>query len=191
MPGVVRTRVGYAGGTKKDPTYRSLGDHTESFQVDFDPAKVTYERLLEVFWQGHDPAHAAYSRQYKAVVFFHDDEQERLAEESRDRVAKALGAKVATEILPAGPFTAAEDYHQKYRLRGARDLMAEFRAMYPDEVHFRESTAAARVNGYLDGEGTPEQLKDELPRLGLSEEGGKVLTAIVAANRGATPACGD
>ena len=152
MPGVVRTRVGYAGGTKQDPTYRSLGDHTESIQVDFDPAKVTYERLLEVFWQGHDPAHAAYSAQYKAVVFFHDAEQRRLAEESRDRMAKALGAKVATEILPAGPFTAAEDYHQKYRLRGTRDLMAEFRAMYPDEVHFRESTAAARVNGYLDGE---------------------------------------
>jgi methionine-S-sulfoxide reductase len=187
----VRTRVGYAGGSTPHPTYHDLGDHTESIEIDYDPAVTTYERLLDVFWAAHEPTVRPYSTQYKAVVFAKDAEQKRLAEESRTKVAKRLGTEVVTEILPAGTFTPAEDYHQKHRLRSTPGLMAEFREMFgSDAKAFRESTAAARVNGYLDGFGTLEQLKDELPALGLTEEGAKALKALVVANRGTAPSCG-
>jgi peptide-methionine (S)-S-oxide reductase len=155
----VRTRVGYAGGTKKNPTYHSLGDHTETIQIDFDPEKIPYERLLDIFWASHDPTSKSWSRQYKAVIFYHDEEQKNMAAATRDRLAAKLGTKIHTEILPYEGFYLAEPYHQKYRLRSARDMMAEFSAMYPLEDDFVNSTAAARVNGYLGGYGSPETVK--------------------------------
>lgn len=168
MDGVIRTRAGYAGGQKLNPTYHDLGDHTETLQVDFDPGRISFDDLLERFWRAHDPTHASLWTQYKTALFFGDPEQEQAAVASRDRLEAALGRPVRTEILPLTAFYQAEDYHQKYRLRHVRDLMAEFRAMYPLEADFIRSTAAARVNGYLDGQGTLPQLERELDSLGLS-----------------------
>ena len=79
IEGVIRTRVGYAGGRLKAPTYTHIGDHTETVQVDYDPAQITYAELLEVFWQGHNPRSRPYSRQYMAAVFYHNQEQKELA----------------------------------------------------------------------------------------------------------------
>ncbi len=168
MDGVIRTRVGYAGGEKLDPTYHDLGDHAESLQVDFDPGRIPFEELLQLFWGAHDPMRTLLSTQYKTVLFFNGPKQEQAALASRDRLEAALGRPVRTEILPLSAFYQAEDYHQKYRLRHARDLMDEFRAMYPVEADFIRSTAAARINGYLDGQGTLPQLERELDSLGLS-----------------------
>ncbi len=67
---MVRTRVGYAGGTKRNPTYYNLGDHTETIQIDYDPTYVSYRELLDIFWESHDPAARPWSRQYMAVVFY-------------------------------------------------------------------------------------------------------------------------
>jgi methionine-S-sulfoxide reductase len=167
--------VGYAGGTSPAPTYRSLGDHTETIRVEFDPARISYARLLEVFWSAHDPAQRAWSRQYKAVVFFHDKEQERLARETKAAVERRLGRPVFTEILPAGAFHAAEDYHQKYRLRQEPALMREFARMYPAPNDFARSTAAARVNGFLGGEGDQGTLREEIVSYGLSPDGQRAL----------------
>src|SRR5262249_18399740 len=75
LPGVVRTRVGYTGGTSKDPTYYSLGDHTETLQIDFDPTVITYEQLLEVFWHTHNPCAQPWSRRYMSTVFYHGESQ--------------------------------------------------------------------------------------------------------------------
>ena len=166
----MRTRVGYAGGAKRNPTYRNLGDHTETIQIDYDPSKITYEELLEVFWSSHDPSRPAGSRQYMSIIFYESEAQKRLAEETRDREAARLG-KVYTEIRPAGQFYLAEDYHQKYYLRNTPELMAEFEAMYPDDADFVNSTAVARVNGYVGGNGAQEQLQSEAEALGLSPEG--------------------
>jgi methionine-S-sulfoxide reductase len=179
----VRTRVGYAGGTKKNPTYHSLGDHTETIQIDFDPEKIPYERLLDIFWASHDPTSKSWSRQYKAVIFYHDEEQKKLAAATRDRLAAKLGTKIHTEILPSEGFYLAEPYHQKYRLRSVRDIMAEYSAMYPLDDDFVNSTAAARVNGYLGGYGSPELVKSEIGELGLSPGASKKLLDIVAARR--------
>jgi len=182
LDGVIRTRAGYAGGAKLNPTYHDLGDHTETLQVDFDPSRISFEKLLDLFWRAHDPAHASPWTQYKTVLFVGDPEQEQAAVASRDRLEAALGRPVRTEILLLAEtaFYQAEDYHQKYRLRHVRVLMAEFRAMYPAEADFVRSTAAARINGYLDGQGTLPQLERELDSLGLSAGSGAGLRERVA-----------
>jgi peptide-methionine (S)-S-oxide reductase len=170
MGGVVRTRVGYAGGKKPYPTYRSLGDHAETIQIDYDPAIISYRQLLDVFWSSHDPASRSWSTQYKAVIFYHNEEQQRLAIETRDRLSERLGTKVHTEIIPYSTFYVAEDYHQKYRLRGNADFLREVKAVYPDDTDIMNSTAAARLNGYLAGYGSLEEVRKQSPSLGLSPE---------------------
>jgi peptide-methionine (S)-S-oxide reductase len=120
-----------------------------------------------------------WSTQYKAAVFYHNEEQMRLALETRDREALRRSSKITTEILPATEFYSAEAYHQKHRLRQDKELMKEFGLIYPSDDDFVGSTAAARVNGYLDGYGTPESLQAELDNLGLSPEASNKLVDIV------------
>lgn len=177
-----RTRVGYAGGTRPDPTYRRLGDHTESLQVDFDPQIVSYADLLAVFWRAHEPTRPAFSRQYMSAVFWHDPRQRRIAERTREEQA-ARRATIHTRIAALGRFYRAEDYHQKYYLRSRRELLAEMRAHYPDARDLTDSTAAARLNGYLGGHGTRAQLAKEIDRLGLTPAGRQRLLALVQGNR--------
>lgn len=181
---MVRTRVGYAGGTKKGPTYRSLGDHTESIQLDFDPSVISFERLLQVFWDGISSDSPPHSRQYMSILFTHDEEQKRLAEASKKREEEGVKGRVYTEILPAGKFYRAEDYHQKYRLRARPELMGELKAKFASEEEFVDSTAATRINGYLGGHGTVEDLQKDLSGFGLSEAAGKALMEIVNGRTG-------
>ena len=154
-----------------DPTYRDLGDHTESIQIDYDPAEISYEELLKLFWSSHNPCARA-SLQYRSIIFYGSEEQRKAAIESRDR-EQAKRGKIRTEILPAPRFYLAEDYHQKYYLRNDVELMKEFRDLNPSE--FVHSTAAARVNGYLGGHGPADRVRAEVDRLGLSPEGRKNL----------------
>jgi len=113
-----------------------------------------------------------------AIIFYHNDEQKRLAAESKEHEAARRKGKIYTEIIPAGEFYLAEDYHQKYRLRGDHDLMKEFNVIYPAYRDFVNSSAAARVNGFLDGYGTLADLRAELNDLGLSPAAGKKLLDI-------------
>jgi len=175
---VVRTRVGYAGGKKRGPTYYDLGDHSETVEIDYDPNRVSYGELLQVFWEGHDPATRPWSRQYASIIFYHNDEQKRLAVESKNGVETRLGKKVHTEIRPFAGFYLAEDYHQKYFLRHVAPLILEYARIYPDAMDFVNSTAAARVNGYLGGYGESGDLRANLDRLGLSEEGKSLLARV-------------
>jgi peptide-methionine (S)-S-oxide reductase len=189
LTGVIRTRVGYSGGTKEHPTYRSLGDHTETVEVDYDPTQISYGDLLKVFWASHHPGSSAWSRQYMNVIFYHNDEQKRQAEESKARVAAQTGSPVQTAILPATEFTLAEDYHQKYYLRQAAGIFRELSHYYPNTGDLVASRAAARLNGYVAGYGSPAQLREELPELGLSPEAGQQLLAAVAAKSGTSQGC--
>lgn len=168
MKGVVRTRVGYAGGTKTNPTYHDLGDHAETIQIDFDPIQVSYRELLDIFWNSHSPTTRAFSRQYSSIIFYHNADQKRLAIETRDRAAEKMKAAVYTEIRPFSAFYMAEYYHQKYLLQGEPSLIKELELMYPLPSDLINSTAAARVNGYLGGYGTYEGLQVEIYDLGLS-----------------------
>jgi len=123
LPGVVSVTSGYTGGTKVNPTYEEVSSgstgHAESIDVVYDPAKVSYERLLDVYWHNVDPLQAGgqfcdHGRQYRTAIFFHDDAQEKAALESRKKVEAELHAAVVTEVLQAGPFYKAEEYHQDF-----------------------------------------------------------------------------
>jgi peptide-methionine (S)-S-oxide reductase len=129
---------------------------------------VTYSRLLEVFWDSHDPCRRAWSRQYAAAVFHHDEDQRRLALATAMQQELERGDTIRTEVLPATRFYRAEDYHQKYRLRRNRRIAGELQAHYPEPDDFTDSTATARLNGYLAGHGSAEEIRADLDRLGLS-----------------------
>ena len=162
--------MGYAGGLQPDPTYRRLGDHTETIQIDFDPHRIDYAALLSQFWQGHNPG-ASRPTQYKSVIFYHDENQRRLAEASRDSETLRRQTTLHTEILPFQTFYRAEDYHQKYYLRRERDLWRQLRQYYTDDRGLTDATAAARINGFLGGFGTPDALAAQGSQLGLSAKG--------------------
>ncbi|HVN72457.1 MAG TPA: peptide-methionine (S)-S-oxide reductase MsrA [Desulfomonilia bacterium] len=125
LPGVKEVLSGYTGGNTVNPTYEENSSgttgHAEAIQITYDPAKISYADLLEVFWRQIDPTDAGgqfvdRGNQYRSAVFYHNDEQKRLAEESRDRLAKSGRFKkpIVTEIVKAGPFYKAEEYHQYY-----------------------------------------------------------------------------
>jgi peptide-methionine (S)-S-oxide reductase len=166
---VVRTRVGYAGGQKKNPTYHDLGDHTECIQIDYDPSVLNYEQLLDIFWNAHNPAGPAWSRQYASLIFYAGDEEKRQAEASRARISAKRGA-ISTEIVPAGEFYRAEDYHQKYYLRHSSTATKWLRAIYPRTPDFVDSTAAARLNALFGGDLTKDRFAELATDLGLNAE---------------------
>jgi peptide-methionine (S)-S-oxide reductase len=131
VPGVVDAAVGYSGGHMADPTYKDVctdqTGHAEVVQVTFDPAKVTYEQLLDTFWQIHDPTQVNrqgpdFGSQYRTAIFYHSPEQEAAAKKSKAALGVSGKSRrpIATEITPAGTFYRAEEYHQKYlEKRGA------------------------------------------------------------------------
>lgn len=125
VPGVIRTQVGYTGGKTPKPTYRQVctdtTGHAEALEIEYDPAQVTYAQLLNVFFENHDPTTANRQgpdtgSQYRSAIFYHTPEQQKLAtaeKARRDKSGEYVGPLV-TEIVAAGPFYRAEDYHQKY-----------------------------------------------------------------------------
>ena len=177
---MIRTTSGYSGGTLQNPDYHHLDDHSEVVKVEFDPLRVTYAQLLKVFWESHDPSIATYSRQYRNAIFYLDETQRVEAERSLEMTAETLGVEIKTSIEPAGEFYAAEDYHQKYLLRGAGQLWQEFRAMYPDDEKIAASTAAARINGYLGCNGNREDLEKEFGQFGLTPQAQQWLTGYLS-----------
>ena len=123
--GVVSTQAGFMGGTKENPTYedvctRTTG-HAEVVEVTFDPARISYDELLRIFWDCHDPTQlnrqgADVGSNYRSVIFFHNPEQEARARASlaREEESWMHSGPIVTEIAPAGPFWRAEEYHQQY-----------------------------------------------------------------------------
>jgi peptide-methionine (S)-S-oxide reductase len=123
LPGVVSTTSGYTGGQTVNPSYRQVSSgntgHAESVQVVYDPAQVGYEKLLEVFWHNVDPLDAGgqfcdRGSQYRSSIFFSDEPQRKLAEQSKQRLEQSGIQPIATQIVSAGEFYPAEDYHQNY-----------------------------------------------------------------------------
>ncbi len=186
----MRTRVGYSGGTKKSPTYHDLGDHTETIQLDYDPTQISYKELLAIFWESHNPGSRSWSRQYMTAIFFHNDEQKKLALETKNQVAARIKDEVYTQILPATDFYLAEDYHQKYFLRREPELLNELTAIYQSTKDFVASTAAARLNGYVAGYGTRAGIEEGIGSLGLSPTGNKRLVGLASKAEPARPTQG-
>lgn len=125
LPGVVSTTVGYTGGLRQNPTYEQVSagitEHAEAVQVLYDPAKTSYESLLEIFWRNINPTtpnrqFADVGSQYRTAIFYHDDQQKQAAQTSRDVLQQSgrFDSPIVTQIVPAGPFYRAEEYHQDY-----------------------------------------------------------------------------
>ena len=123
VEGVTRTRVGYSGGTLEDPTYEDVCSHTtghaEVVEVTYDPERVSYDQLLDVFWGKHDPTQLNrqgwdIGDQYRSAIFFHDGEQQEAAVQSKAREQVNWSAPIVTQIEPAQTLYEAEDYHQQY-----------------------------------------------------------------------------
>ncbi len=173
------TRVGYSGGEKQNPSYTNIGDHTESIQIEYNPDEIAYEELLDIFWKNHQADRPVTSTQYKSIIFFHNEEQKKLAVETKKNIENSLGRKMYTDIRPFNNFYIAENYHQKYYLRMVRELMGEFEKKYINSKAFISSTVAARVNGYIKGCGTIAKLEEEIDSFNLSAKGKKRLFQIV------------
>ncbi len=126
LKGVKSTTAGYEGGTMKNPTYEHVCSdktgHAEVVQIEFDPKQISYEQLLETFWQIHDPTTPNrqgldVGTQYRSAIFYHNEKQKEIAEKSLQEQEKKINKKIVTQIIPAKTFYKAEEYHQKYLMK--------------------------------------------------------------------------
>jgi len=165
-----------------------MGDHTESIQIDFDPSRTTYKKLLDMFWNSHNPFSGGGYTQYMSAIWYHDKSQKRAIKQSKkEQEKKRSGKKVATVIRRVGTFTLAEDYHQKYYLRTHDQLVEALDC--ETEGEFVNSFAATRMNAYVAGRGEMQQLLAEVDEFGLNAEAKEYLLSSVANSRGKTRFC--
>ncbi|XP_077246212.1 peptide methionine sulfoxide reductase family protein [Tasmannia lanceolata] len=152
LPGVVRTTVGYAGGFKTNPEFRSLGDHAEAVQIEYDPKLIQYKQLLDVFWSSHDSTQVFgqgpdVGNQYRSIIFTDGIEEARLAAASKEKEqTKTKSTIVTTQIQQLRPFYPAESDHQKFELK-RNPFLLQLMGNIPDEELTR-STLATRLNSY-------------------------------------------
>ena len=163
MPGVIRTRVGYAGGTTSLPAYNNIGDHTEVLEVDFNAEKISYTEILDVFFVNAHATYLPYSRQYMSILLYHDEKQKELAFQAIEKWNEQLRGEIQTALLPYTAFFLAEDYHQKYYLRMRRKLMQDLQAFVTDDRKaFIHSPLTAKLNALSGGYGTANDFKKQL-----------------------------
>lgn len=153
VDGVVRTRVGYAGGTTPNPSYQDLGDHSEAVQVDYDPAAVSFGDLVDVAIARHSTRHQPRKRQYQHVLFYETENDRATIDAALDALAVP---DVQTRVEPLDSFTVGEPYHQKYTLGSEPATLRAFEDAGYDDDAVRESPAAATLNGRAAGHDVPD-----------------------------------
>ncbi|KAK4262081.1 hypothetical protein QN277_027689 [Acacia crassicarpa] len=165
LPGVIRSRVGYAGGSKRNPEYRNLGDHAEAVQIEYDPRLISYEELLNVFWSSHDPRQVFgqgpdVGNQYRSVIFTNGTEESRLASISKENEqTRSRSSIVTTHIQELGVFYPAEPEHQKFELK-QNPLLLQLIGNLPEE-ELQRSSMATKLNGYV-AELCPPKLQKQI-----------------------------
>lgn len=172
IPGVVRTRTGYAGGTRADPTYRELGDHTEMVEIDFDPQSLRLETILDVFWNGHNPENINdyKGRQYQSLVLYRDEAQHRVIQELMEARKEQGNGTPGTEVVPFAGFYVAEDRHQKYYLKRYPDAIDKLSPLYPTHEELVNATLTARLNGLAKGFTNLARIVQEIQAWPISQE---------------------
>lgn len=181
MPGVVRTRTGYAGGTTPDPTHKNMADHTETVEVDYNPALVTYQELLEVFFQSHNPNRKPYrQREYISLILYHDEKQKEAAERKKLEKERIAGEEVKTEISPYSGFTVAKERQQKWHIKRNKEAIKRLGQLYVTADQLLDSTLAARMNGLAKGYGSLEKVKSEVKNWQIEESRRAVFLEILS-----------
>ncbi|WP_417899744.1 peptide-methionine (S)-S-oxide reductase MsrA [Bacillus sp. CSS-39] len=177
---MIRTRVGYAGGTTPDPTYRQMADHTECLEIDFDPEVIGFEDIVQHFWSSHNPNRGNYKgRQYLSILLFHDAEQKEMIERVKDSLEKSMEDKIETEIASYRGFTLAEERHQKYYLKRYPKAMDRLMSYYGTHEQLVNATLVARLNSFVKGYGTLADLKEEMAGWNLSGEARGELVELI------------
>ncbi|XP_075733698.1 peptide methionine sulfoxide reductase isoform X2 [Rhipicephalus microplus] len=190
VKGVLRTTAAYAGGSKKDPTYRSLSarededdesDYTEVVRIEYDPRETSFRELLKLFWPNHDPTREHVSREYMSIIFCHNDAQENEAQRSLKENQKNFSAPIVTKILKLEQYHLAEQHHQKYRLQRQTALYKSLLQSGMKDV--TRSHVATRLNGYVSGYGTMAAFDAECNQLGLSSDQIDAVRALIRKGR--------
>ncbi|WP_241158349.1 peptide-methionine (S)-S-oxide reductase MsrA [Cohnella candidum] len=164
MSGVVATRVGYAGGTTESPSYREMGDHSETVEVDFEPDRIGLDELLRAFWRHHNPDNINdyKGRQYRSMALYRDEVQSQTIRRVKHEIEREKGQPLNTEIAPYSIFYPAEERHQKYYLKRYPDAIRRLSSLYPSTKDLDDSTLAARLNGLAKGYTNLEPIRQEI-----------------------------
>ncbi len=172
--------MGYAGGTKENPSYREMGDHTEVLQVEFNPHVIRFEDILDVFFGNHNPSRLGIKpRQYMSILLYHTEVQRVKILEKKSEWEQTLTGVIQTEISPFKAFYQAEDYHQKYYLKRYKSATEALNIHFPSHEEFMQSTLVARLNGFVKGYGTLEGIRREIQEWGLDESEQETLWKLV------------
>uniref|UniRef100_A0A8R1TKB9 peptide-methionine (S)-S-oxide reductase n=1 Tax=Onchocerca volvulus TaxID=6282 RepID=A0A8R1TKB9_ONCVO len=176
LDGVLATRVGYAGGTTQAPNYRNIGDHTEITEVQFDEKIISYDKILDYFWEHHDPT-IEYKKQYKSAILYVDDQQKETAKKSLKKlqVEKYGNRKLDTYVQKLIRFYQAEDYHQKYWLRCQTAI---FKKLNLNNEEVVSSLLATKVNAFLAGYKNFDVLKQLADQYRLDDDVIKLIESI-------------
>lgn len=161
VPGIITTRVGYAGGTTKNPSYRNIGNHIECIDLKFNTEIITIEKILDLFFKSHDPT-IKYKRQYISAILYRTPEEYLTIENYMSNFKSEQ--KIVTELIQTNEFTPAENYHQKYFLRKQSKILNELNLINDDII---DSPLATKLNALCAGFGVVEELlkKEELEKL--------------------------
>lgn len=171
IPGVFCTRVGFAGGTSTSPTYRKMGNHTETIEIDFDPNVISLNDLLRIFWENHYPNRDEYKgRQYISLLLFRTDGQKEIINEVKQEMEIILGEPIETEIKQFTGFSLAEMRHQKYYLKRYPKALDQLSHLYSNEEELIHSSFAARINGFVKGFITKDELLKDLNTWPIEEK---------------------
>ncbi|MCR8630242.1 peptide-methionine (S)-S-oxide reductase MsrA [Paenibacillus radicis (ex Xue et al. 2023)] len=164
LTGIIRTRVGFAGGTKANPTYRQLGDHSETVEMDFDSGIIRLETILNMFWSSHNPININdyKGRQYRSLVLFRDQEQHRVIQDVMRNSVEQGNGMPDTEVAPYTSFYPAKERHQKYYLKRYPDAIDKLKALFPSDEALTNATLAARLNGLAKGYTNMEKIINEI-----------------------------
>jgi methionine-S-sulfoxide reductase len=172
-PGVLSTRVGFAGGTLEDPTYSGVGDHVETVEVIYDPLKTDYRTLLRHFWSHHNSRAKPIFRQYASAVFVTDQEQAEAAKDERKKWQEKTGdLRVLTAVRPLKRFYPAEENHQKYYLQQDTILLESLPGDGPTRLN---TLLATKLNALSGRTGTRKDLSHALSELGIEAEASNLL----------------
>ncbi|WP_050180138.1 peptide-methionine (S)-S-oxide reductase MsrA [Domibacillus robiginosus] len=181
LPGVIRTKTGFAGGTTEHPTYRQMGDHTETIQIEFDPDVLSFEEILSVFWRSHTSTNRTHygERQYMSLLFYHNEEQRETIERVKQELESERNEPIETEIQPFSSFTPAEERHQKYHVKRFKRAADELSSSFDTPDSFTNSTLIARLNGFVKEYTTLSRIEEEIHLWDLSDSYKEELTAFI------------
>ncbi len=173
---MISTRVGYAGGTTEKPTYKQMGDHTETLEIDFDPSIISFTDILDVFWRIHNPNRGNYrGRQYLSLLLYHNVDQKRTINEKKAELEKDSPEEIRTEIAAYNGFTLAEERHQKYFLKRYPNAIEQMSELFPNKDEFLQATITARLNGFVKGYCRMSDLREEISNWPIDEDSKRIL----------------